>query len=110
MAPILLLSILYESSSITEYLCKNHLLQADHKHLMANQAINDLLADIHLMQGADMRHQHSINTKTGQPGTNKAISWSGKNIEYKQKSNALSHSGLTHAVFFGVSRLILGTI
>ena len=82
-------------------------------HLMANQTINDLLwlADIHLMQGADMRHQHSFNTKTGQPGTNKAISRPGKNSEHKQKSNAQSHSELTHAVLFGgISGLILGTI
>ena len=80
---------------------------------MANQAINDLLwlADIHLMQGADMRHQNSFNTKTGQPGTNEAISRPGKSFEYKQKSNAQCHSGLTHAVFFGgISGLILGTI
>ena len=85
---------------------------------MANQAINDMLwlADIHLMQGADMRHQHSLNTETGQPGTNEAISRPGKNFEYKQKSNAQSHSGLTHAVLFGgggggeISGLILGII
>ena len=58
-----------------------------------------------------MRHQHSSDTKTGQPGTNKAISRRGKNLEYKQKSNAQSHSGLTHAVLVGgISRLILGTI
>ena len=78
---------------------------------MANQAINDLLwlAEIHLMQVADMRHQHSFNTETGQPGTNEAISRPGKNSE--QKSDAQSHSGLTHAVLFGgISRLILGTI
>ena len=80
---------------------------------MANQAINDLLwlAEIHLMQEADMRHQHSFNTETGQSGTNEAISRPGKNFEYKQKSNAQSHSGLSHAVLFGgISGLILGTI
>ena len=80
---------------------------------MANQAINDLLwlADIHPTQGADMRHKHSFNTETGQPGTNEAISRPGKNFEYKQKSNAQSHSGLTHAVLFGgISGLILGII
>ena len=71
---------------------------------MANQAINYLLwlADIHLMQGADMRHQHSFNTETGQTGTNEAISRPGKNFEYKQKSNAQSHLGLTHIIMMGL--------